>query len=123
MNIEVKITKVGVTPPPSSRRGRPRGTGKIQKIITNRVIPLLEMMPNPTEEGVVIGKQNKQSWVKYQYMFPQLRFHFEPLPDTCVKDSEWVRDADGTLNFVPSKWAPRWDVYITKVAPVDVELH
>jgi len=123
MEIKVKITKVGVTPPPSSRRGRPTGTGKIQKLITNEVIPLLEMLPNSTKEAVVIGKQNKNSWVRYKYMFPQLRFHFEPLPETCIKDSDWVRGEDGMLNFVPSKWAPRWDVYITKVAPVDVELH
>lgn len=114
--IKITISKVGVKPPKPRRRtgGRPKGTGSIQKAITNDIIPLLERFPNPTEEGVVLYKQCRASWERQACKYPQLKFTYERCANECTKDAEWGYNDDGMFTILkPAVWAQRHNVYVT----------
>lgn len=115
-NITITISKVGVKAPlaTSSHAGRPKGTGKIEKKIMEEIIPLLERFPNPTEEGVLLESQCKNSWLRYECKFPQLKFDFVRAEDVRTQDSRWGYDNDGVFTQLQKpKYAPRYDVYVT----------
>jgi hypothetical protein len=115
--IQITVSKIGIAKPdaPADKRGRKKGSGKIQRFIETQVIPLLDVINDPVNNGIVQESVCKASWVRYECRFPELEFTFFNHRKIMDEPGYWRQDGkDLYSEWVQPKYIERHDVCITR---------
>lgn len=115
--IQITVSKIGVSKPKvtTENRGRKKGSGQIQRFIETQVIPLLDVINDPVNNGIVQESVCKASWVRYECRFPELEFTFYNPRLVVTESAHYLGSGDPVeYRWVPAKYAERHDVCITR---------
>lgn len=112
MEIKFHTMVVGASTPTTTpqKRGRKKGSGGTQRLIAERIIPQLDIMPDG--KGVEVHDVNKGTWALMECRFPELQFVF-----THTHDIYSQRAAKGA-----GGWVGRYKVHVSKRATADIGL-
>jgi|DEB0MinimDraft_10_1074344.scaffolds.fasta_scaffold68824_3 hypothetical protein len=115
--IQITVSKIGIAKPdaPADNRGRKKGSGQIQRFIETQVIPLLDVINDPVNNGIVQESVCKASWARYECRFPELEFTFYN-PHKVMTEPGRLASYASTLGqrWIAAKYATRHDVCITR---------
>jgi hypothetical protein len=115
--IKITVSKIGIPKPDASapKRGRKKGSGRIQRFIETQVIPLLDVINDPVNNGIVQESVCKKSWQTYECRFPELEFTFYNPKMVETEPGRWAAYSNSLgQRWIAAKYAERHDVCITR---------